>query len=130
MPATASPEEDRRYLDTHEWHLLDSDGLVAIGISRFAVDELTDITYLELSASPGEVVVKGDTIGEIESVKATSELYTGVDGELVEVNQDVIDDPALINADPYAAWILKLRPSNSSQLDALTPHDQYEAQHG
>lgn len=124
MPAP----DDRRYLESHEWHKPEGD-IVLIGISRFAVDELTDITYLEITAEGA--IDKGDALGEIESVKATSELYCGIDGEVIEVNQAVIDDPSLINRDCYGAgWIVKLRPSDPGQLDGLLSAADYEEQAG
>ena len=124
----ASPA-DRRYATTHEWHKPEGD-LVVIGISRFAVDELTDITFLDVP-DPAKTLAKGDTFGEIESVKATSELYSGIDGQIVEVNQAVLDNPALINDDPYEqGWIIKIRPTDASQLDGLMSPTDYDAQQG
>jgi len=121
---------DRRYLDSHEWHKLDDDGHVIIGISQLAVDELTDITFLEIEATEGSIG-KGEAFGEIESVKATSELYSGIDGEVVEVNQAVLDEPSIINEDPYEkGWMLKVKPSDPDQLEQLLPADQYESKHG
>ena len=122
MPAP----DDRRYLESHEWHKPEGD-VVLIGISQFAVDELTDITYLEITAEGA--IDKGDALGEIESVKATSELYSGIAGEVVEVNQAVVDDPSLINRDCYGAgWIVKLKPSDPGQLDGLLSAADYEKQ--
>lgn len=124
----ASPD-DRRYLDSHEWHKPEGD-LVIIGVSQFAVDELTDITYLEVSVDPGSIAA-GDAFGEIESVKATSDLYCGISGEVVEVNQAVVDNPALINDDPFGeAWIIKVKPSDLAQLEALKSAADYDADHG
>jgi len=121
---------DRRYLDSHEWHKRDDEGNVVIGISQFAVDELTDITFLEIEATEGEIS-KGEAFGEIESVKATSELYSGIDGEVIEVNQAVLDDPAILNDDPYEkGWMLKVKPSDLSQLDELLEAEDYEKKHG
>lgn len=122
MPAP----DDRRYLESHEWHKPEGD-VVLIGISQFAVDELTDITYLEITAEGA--IDKGGALGEIESVKATSELYSGIAGEVVEVNQAVVDDPSLINRDCYGdGWIVKLKPSDPAQLDALLSAADYEKQ--
>ncbi|HEX7010775.1 MAG TPA: glycine cleavage system protein GcvH [Phycisphaeraceae bacterium] len=119
---------DRRYSPTHEWHKLE-DGLVVIGISQFAVDELTDITFLEIRVTQGPIQ-KGQTIGEIESVKAVSDLYCGIDGEVVAVNQEAIDNPALINEDPYTkGWIIKVKPSDPSQLDQLLSAEEYESKY-
>ena len=123
-----SAPDDRRYLDSHEWHKPEGD-LVVIGISRFAVDELTDLTFLEVTAEG--TISKGDPLGEVESVKATSELYSGIDGEVVEVNPAVIEDPSLINRDCYdAGWIVKVRPSDAGQMDDLLSVEAYEAQLG
>lgn len=124
----ASPD-DRRYLDSHEWHKPEGD-VVAIGVSQFAVEELTDITYLEVSAESGPIAA-GETFGEIESVKATSDLYCGIDGEVVEVNREVLDNPALVNDDPFgAAWIIKVKPSDPAQVESLRSAADYDANHG
>jgi glycine cleavage system H protein len=118
--------DDRRYLESHEWHKPEGE-LVVIGISRFAVEELTDITFLEVTAEGA--IGKGDPLGEIESVKATSELYCGIDGEVVEVNQAVVDDPSLINRDCYGeGWIVKVRPRDAGQLQGLLSPSDYERQ--
>jgi glycine cleavage system H protein len=120
--------DDRRYLETHEWHKPEGD-LVVCGISQFAVDELTDITYVEVTDPDGEVE-PGAAYGEIESVKATSELYCGVPGRIVEVNQRVIENPAIINEDCYGrGWIIKVRPDDPAALGALMPADEYDKQH-
>ncbi len=118
---------DRRYKDTHEWHKLDAgSGLVSIGISRVAVDQLTDITFVEVKTKTG-VIAAGAVFGEIESVKATSDLYVGVAGEVVEVNAAVIDNPALINEDPYdKGWIIKLKPTDAGQLNQLMSAEAYQ----
>lgn len=119
--------DDRRYTESHEWHKPQGD-LVVLGISQFAVDELTDITYLEVRTTTGPIK-KGEPFGEIESVKATSELYSGIDGQVVAVNQQVLDNPALINEDPYEkGWILKIKPTNPAQVDQLLSASDYEAQ--
>jgi glycine cleavage system H protein len=119
---------DLRYLESHEWHKL-SDGIVTIGISKFAVDELTDITYLDVRKKSGQVK-KGQPFAEIESVKATSEIYSGIDGEVVAFNQAAIDNPAMLNEDPYdKGWLIKIKPSNPSQLDALKSAAEYEKSH-
>jgi glycine cleavage system H protein len=117
---------DRRYLQSHEWHQQDGDA-VKIGISQFAVDELTDITYLEVKTRSGPIEA-GESFGEIESVKATSELYSGVTGEVVEVNQEVLDNPALINEDPYGrGWIIKVLPTDPGQFESLLDAAAYDA---
>jgi glycine cleavage system H protein len=116
---------DPKFLDSHEWHDL-NDGVLTLGISRFAVDELTDVTFVELPDA-GTEVKAGDTIGEIESVKATSDLYTGVSGKVIEVNEKVRDDPSLLNDDPQGdAWLIKIEPSDPAELDELMDQDTYD----
>ena len=117
--------DDRRYLETHEWHKPEGE-LIVIGISQFAVDELTDITYLEVSKESGPIR-KGEVFGEIESVKATSEVYCGIDGEVVEVNQEVLEDPSILNEDPFdKGWIIKVRPADADATDALLSAADYD----
>jgi len=124
----ASPD-DRRYIDTHEWHKLEED-LITIGLSRFAVDELTDITYVEIQCQNGQIAA-GDALGEIESVKATSEIFCGIDGTVTEVNAAVMDDPSIINADPFGAgWLVKVRPADASQIDTLMTAEAYDTHTG
>lgn len=118
---------DRQYLASHEWHKTEGD-LIVIGISQVAVDELTDITYLEVTTESGAIDA-GETFGEIESVKATSELYTGVAGEVVEVNQQAVDNPALINEDCYGkGWIIKVKPTDAAATGTLLSAEDYQAQ--
>ena len=120
---------DRRYTQTHEWHKLE-EGSVTVGVSQFAVDELTDITYLEIKKRSGPIKA-GESFGEVESVKATSELYSGIDGEIVAVNQAVLDNPALLNDDAHGrAWLIKIKPSNLAQLDSLLDSAAYDRAHG
>ncbi len=124
----ASPD-DRRYLNSHEWHKPEGD-LVVIGVSQFAVDELTDVTYLDVP-DPQATLAKGDRFGEVESVKATSELYVGLAGTIVEVNPEVMDNPSILNDDPYGeAWIIKVKPTDPAQLDTLKSAADYDADHG
>lgn len=114
MPAP----NDRRYTDSHEWHLRDGN-VVTIGITRFAVDELTDITYVELPDA-NQRIEAGNTAGEIESVKTTSELYAAVSGKVVQVNEKVKEDPAAVNEDPYGdGWLFRVEVDDPSELDAL-----------
>jgi len=117
---------DRKYSKTHEWYKADGD-IVTIGITDFAANELTDITYVDLPAL-GSQVTAGEECGEIESVKATSPLYCAVSGEVVEVNGELADRPELVNEDPFGAgWMLKVRAADLSPLDALLTAEQYEA---
>ncbi len=122
----ASPN-DRKYLKSHEWAKKEN-GRVTIGISQFAVDELTDITYVELP-QVGKQITAGQAFGEIESVKATSELMAPVSGEVVAVNEELANDPGLINNDPWeAGWLIAVQPSNAAELDALMAAAVYDKQ--
>lgn len=106
------PPADRKYLPSHEWHLNKGD-LVEIGITQFAADELTDVTYVKLP-KVGDKIEAGKPFGEIESVKATSDLYAGVSGEVAEVNPDLTTNPGLVNSDPYAgAWMIRVKPAGA-----------------
>ncbi len=121
---------DRKYSSSHEWHKQDGD-VVTIGITQFAVDELTDITYVDLPAV-GKQVTAGKSFGEIESVKATSELYSGVTGEVVEVNGALKDDPSLVNSDPFGrGWMIKVKAvSGGGDLGGMMTGEAYNAKHG
>lgn len=131
MPSPA----DRRYKDTHEWHQLQpaSAGAppqVVVGLSDFAVAELTDITFVDIKVKSGPVRA-GQTIGEVESVKATSDVYCGIDGTVTAVNQEVLDNPALLNEDPYGkAWLIKVQPADAAQLNKLLSAADYDRSHG
>ncbi len=117
--------QDYRYAQTHEWFKVDGD-VVTIGISRFAADELTDITYVELP-EVGEKVTAGESFGEIESVKATSSLYSAVSGEVIEVNERLADEPELVNNDPFGdGWMVKVRCSDLGPLEKLMDAAAYE----
>ncbi len=120
---------DRKYLPSHEWHKVDGD-VVTIGITQFAADELTDITYVDLP-EVGASVRANQGFGEIESVKATGDLNSGVSGEVVEVNDEVKNDPSLVNSDPHEkGWMIKVRLSNAAELDKLLSPEQYLSQTG
>ena len=122
----ANIPEDRKYLASHEWHKQDGE-FVYIGISQVAVDELTDITYFEFLADGS--VQQNQPFGEVESVKATSEVYAGIDGEIVEINQAVLEDPSLLNRDCYQeGWLIKIIATHPDQLDALLDAATYTSQ--
>lgn len=114
----AETPTDRKYTESHEWFKPEGD-LVVVGITKHAVDELTDVTFVEMKDA-GESVEPGDAIGEVESVKATSDIYTALGGEIAEVNEKLGDDPSLLNTDPYGdGWLIKLKPSDTGPLDSL-----------
>jgi glycine cleavage system H protein len=120
----ASAPSDRRYLPTHEWHKLDGD-TVTIGITQFAADELTDITYVGLP-KVGTKVEANQRFGEIESVKATSDLYSGVTGTVTDVNGELTSNPGVINSDPYdKGWMIRVKASDPSQVSKLLSLEDY-----
>ena len=116
-----------RYAPTHEWASFQGD-TCTIGISQFAVDQLTDIVYIDLK-DPGTRLAAGERFGEIESVKAVSDLYAPVDGEIVAVNDKVKGDTSLITSDPYAkGWMVKIKVPPGTKLDHLKTLEQYQKQ--
>ncbi len=120
---------DRVYSETHEWHKLDGDTLT-LGLTRYAVEQLTDVTYVE-PKPVGTKVGPGDTVGEVESVKTTSDVYSAVAGEIVEVNQKLVDDPSLLNSDPYeAGWLVKIKVTDQAGLSGLMDAEAYAKQYG
>ncbi len=117
--------KDLLYTETHEWVAIE-DGIATCGITDFAQDQLGDIVYVELPEA-GSAVVAGEVCGVIESVKAASDLYAPVSGEVVEVNQDLTDAPELINKDPYGdGWLFRVKMSDPSETDALLDAARYE----
>lgn len=120
----SSAPNDRKYLESHEWHQVSGD-TVTIGITQIAADELTDITFVQLP-KVGAKVEAGKAFGEIESVKATSDLYSGVSGTVTEVNAKLSSEPGVINQDPYSAgWMIKVKADDVKQVDKLLPVDEY-----
>jgi glycine cleavage system H protein len=116
---------DLKYTKEHEWVRVEGDAGV-VGISDYAQDMLGDIVYLDLPAS-GTSVEKFGKMGEIESVKAVSELYSPVSGEVIEVNQEAVDSPELVNSDPYGrGWLIKVRLSSTPELDDLLDATAYD----
>ncbi len=116
--------EDLRYHTEHEWIRLENDS-ITLGITHFAQDSLGDIVYLELPKM-GESVQSGQEIGEVESTKTTSPIYTPVTGTVIEVNENLREQPDIVNKDPYQqGWILKIRLSDASEIDGLMTARQY-----
>ncbi|MFG0256759.1 MAG: glycine cleavage system protein GcvH [Phycisphaerales bacterium JB043] len=123
----ASPT-DRRYSESHEWHKLDGD-ILTLGLTRFAIDELTDITYVELKPV-GTTISAGEEVGEVESVKATSDVYSSIGGEIVEVNESLDEDPSVLNSDPYeGGWLVRLRVGDAGGMDSLMDGASYDQKH-
>ena len=116
---------DLRYTNTHEWVRTD-DNVATVGLSDYAQNELGDITYLELPEA-GDEVTRGEPLGVVESVKAATDIYAPVSGEVVARNDEAVDAPDLVNSSPYdRAWLLKIRMSEPSQLDELMDAAQYD----
>jgi glycine cleavage system H protein len=120
---------DRRYSETHEWHKVDGN-MLTLGLTQFAVDQLTDLTFIEMKVA-GTKIGAGDSIGEVESVKTTSDVYSAAAGEIVEVNGELADNPGLVNSDPYGAgWLVKVRMSDAGGLEGLMDAGAYDRMHG
>jgi len=119
--------DDLRYLDSHEWARVDDDS-ARIGISDFAQDELGDVVFVDLPAE-GEDVAAGGDFGDVESIKAVSEVYAPVSGTVTAVNDDLIDRPELINEDPYGdGWLIEVELADDAELDDLLSADEYSDQ--
>ena len=119
--------EELKYAETHEWVSV-TDGVATIGISDFAVKQLTDLVFMELP-EVGATLAAGDSIGEIESVKAVSDMYSPVAGEVVEVNSSLPDQLETLSTDPYGAgWVVKIKIADEAGLENLMDHAAYTKQ--
>jgi glycine cleavage system H protein len=112
------------YTPEHEWVSVDGD-TATVGITDYAAQQLGDVVYVSLPAI-GASVTAGEPCGEVESVKSVSDLYSPVDGEVTEVNEDLEGDPALVNADPYATWMFKVRLPDGGLPTDLLSAGEYE----
>jgi glycine cleavage system H protein len=118
---------DLRYLKSHEWARLEADGTITIGISDHAQQALGDLVFAEVPEA-GRRVAAGEACAVVESVKAASDVYSPVSGEVVAANADLGGQPELINQDPYGAgWLMRIRPDDKSQFAALLDAAAYEA---
>jgi len=121
---------DLRYTKDHEYVRASPDGIVTVGITDYAQGELGDVVFLSLP-KPGDPVTAHQPFGSIEAVKAVSELFSPVTGQVVEVNGALDGDPAAVNRDPYGeGWMVRLRPSNSAELNELLDAPAYKAHIG
>ena len=115
-----------KYADTHEY-ILEENGLLKIGVSEFAIDQLGDIVFVEL-ADEGATLEKGETFGTIESVKAVEEDYLPFSGEIVSVNESVIENPELLQNDPIGeGWLIVIKPDSDVSFDDLMTSDAYKS---
>jgi len=113
-----------RYTPTHEWVRLEPDGTLAVGITDFAQDSLGELVFLELP-QPGRQLKAGEECAVVESVKAASDVYAPVTGEVIEANQALADAPDRVNKDPYGSWLFRLRPAAAADLSKLLDADAY-----
>jgi glycine cleavage system H protein len=107
-----------RFAASHEWARLETDGTVTVGISDHAQEALGDVVFIELPEI-GRVVAAAEQAGVVESVKAASDIYSPVAGEVIAINEALTEGPENVNADPYGAWFFKLKPSTADELDTL-----------
>lgn len=113
-----------KYTESHEWVRLEADGSVAIGITEFAQDALGDIVFVDLPKL-GQALTAGKECAVVESVKAAGDVYAPITGEVVAVNEAVVDAPESINTDAFSAWMFKLKPANAADIDALMSAEDY-----
>lgn len=119
--------EDLRYARSHEWSRRDDDGTVTVGITDYAQESLGDLVFVELPET-GATLTAGGACAVVESVKAASDIYAPVTGEVTEVNERLADEPELINTDPFGeGWLMKLRPDSDDALGNLLDADGYRA---
>lgn len=119
---------DRRYAKSHEWVFDAGDGTVTVGISDYAQESLGDITFVEVPGV-GDTFAAGEVFGVVESVKAASDLYAPVGGEVIAVNEELDAAPETVNQSPYAdGWIMKLRVADAAQLEVLLDSTAYAAE--
>ena len=123
---TYSFPENLRYADTHEY-IKEENGLIRMGVSEFAIDQLGDIVFVEL-AEKGQVILKGNTFGTIESVKAVEEVYLPFSGKIIERNQEVIDNPEILQNDPINdGWLILVEPESNYTFDNLMSSEEYRS---
>ncbi len=119
--------QDLKYSAEHEWVRVESDNIVIVGITEFAAESLGDVVFVELP-DVGAELSQSEKMGEIESVKAVSDLFSPVSGRVTERNEQLIDSPQLVNEGAYeAGWLLKVELSDASQVDGLLTSEQYES---
>jgi len=117
---------DLRFAESHEWARLEADGTVTVGISDHAQEALGDVVFVELAEVGAQFKAEGQA-GVVESVKAASDIYAPIAGEVIAVNEELSGSPELLTSDPYGAWIFKLKPSNSADLEKLLDAAGYKA---
>ena len=117
--------KDLRYTESHEWARREANGTVSVGITDHAQEQLGDIVFVE-PPQAGRKVAKGESVGVVESVKAASDIYAPIAGEVVEANADLSGAPEKVNEDAYAAWMYRIKPANPADLDQMLDAAAYE----
>lgn len=118
---------DLKYVVSHEWLKLEDDGIITVGITDHAQDLLGDVVFVELP-EVGREVSADEEIAVVESVKAASDVYAPIAGEIVEINDELVDSPELANEDPYGkAWFFKIKPANVADYDDLLSDEEYQS---
>ncbi|ADG61542.1 glycine cleavage system protein GcvH [Moraxella catarrhalis] len=118
---------DLKYVASHEWLKLEDDGIITVGITDHAQDLLGDVVFVELP-EVGRTVSADEEIAVVESVKAASDVYAPIAGEIVEINDELVDSPELANEDPYGkAWFFKIKPTNVTDYDDLLSAEEYQS---
>lgn len=122
--------KDLKYTNEHEWIKIEDDSVIVVGVTDFAQSELGDLVYVEVE-TVGEELAKDDIFGTVEAVKTTSDLFMPVSGKVIEFNKEIDenegDNPTVINSDPYGkGWIIKIKLSDPSELDALMDSEAYQ----
>ncbi|MBA1241359.1 glycine cleavage system protein GcvH [Pseudomonas japonica] len=115
-----------RYAESHEWARLEADGSVTVGISDHAQEALGDVVFIELP-EVGKTVSRNDQVAVVESVKAASDIYAPVSGEVIAVNEALADAPESVNGEPYGAWFFKIKPTDTAELDKLLDAAGYQS---
>lgn len=117
-----------KYASSHEWARLEEDGSISIGITDHAQEALGDVVFVELP-EVGDTLAAGDEAAVVESVKAASDIYAPVSGEVISVNAELADEPEKVNSDPYNdGWFFRIKPEDSSELDKLMNASEYDEQ--
>lgn len=118
---------DLKYVASHEWLRREADGTITVGITDHAQDLLGDVVYVELP-EVGSIVEADQEIAVVESVKAASDVYAPISGEIVEINEELVDNPEWTNEEPYGkAWFFKVKPTNPADYDGLMSAEEYES---
>lgn len=116
---------DLKYTPSHEWVRVEADGTLTVGITHHAQDLLGDMVFIE-NPAPGRTLAKGEECAVVESVKAASDVYAPVAGEVIAANGEVESSPESVNQDAYAAWLFKMKPANAADVDALLDAAAYQ----